>query len=183
MVWVSLAWLNARLRSGDYVMIHIRSHDMSADIHTKGFVDRLLFHRLKMLTNIYSLDEIDKDDLNPAPLDAGGQRIAIASDLNTQYARIAGGIVPKTNAKNHSKRRPPRPKPKRSHCIGFLFLLLSTTPMSLTSALLVRRMCPGSLVSITELPDWSGQTAIQDVLSGLTSKREECILFHLEDSF
>ena len=57
---VSLAWLNLRLRSGDYIIIHTRSHDMSADIHTKGLVDKALYKRLKTLANIYILNDIEK---------------------------------------------------------------------------------------------------------------------------
>ena len=31
---VSLAWGHQRMMSGDYIMVHTRSHDMSADIYT-----------------------------------------------------------------------------------------------------------------------------------------------------
>ncbi len=36
---VSVAWINEQMRSGDYNMVHTRTHDMSADIYIKGFTD------------------------------------------------------------------------------------------------------------------------------------------------
>ena len=97
-------------------MVHTRSHDMSADIYTKGFVDRQLFHRLKMLTNIYSLEEIDANDLNPAPLDADHQPVPLSNDLNTQYAIITGGMSSKQQCKKAVKvKAKAKAKPKPVH--------------------------------------------------------------------
>ena len=47
------------MMSGDYIMVHTRSHDMSADICTKGFLNKTLFRRLKALTNLYTQEELD----------------------------------------------------------------------------------------------------------------------------
>ena len=49
---ISLAWGYQRICSGDYIMIHTRTHDMTADIFTKCFQNKNLFKRLKMLINI-----------------------------------------------------------------------------------------------------------------------------------
>ena len=51
---VSVAKINERMRSGDYFMVHTRTHDMSADIYTKGFTDVALFNRLRALINVFS---------------------------------------------------------------------------------------------------------------------------------
>ena len=65
---VSLAWGHQRMMSGDYIMVHTRSHDNSADIYTKGFLNKTLFRRLKVLTNMYTQEELDKGWLNPPAL-------------------------------------------------------------------------------------------------------------------
>ena len=65
---ISLAWGYQRIASGDYILIHTRPNDMSADIYTKGFQNRPLFWRLRQLINIYTADEIDKWKLNPLVL-------------------------------------------------------------------------------------------------------------------
>ena len=57
---VSLAWGHQRMMAGDYIMVRTRSHDMSADIYTKGFLNRTLFRRLKLLTNLYTTKELEK---------------------------------------------------------------------------------------------------------------------------
>ena len=72
MLRVSLAWGHQRMMSGDYIMVHTRSHDMSADIYTKGFLNKTLFRRLKLLTNLYTQEELDKGWLNPPALDDKG---------------------------------------------------------------------------------------------------------------
>ncbi len=70
---MSLAWLNNRMMSGDYKLVHTRSHDMSAGIHTKGFNDVGLYRRLRMLSNIFTPDEVEHTRgevyaWNPEPL-------------------------------------------------------------------------------------------------------------------
>ena len=49
---VSLAWGHQRMMSGDYIMIHTRSHYMFADIYTKGFLNEILSRRHKLLPNL-----------------------------------------------------------------------------------------------------------------------------------
>ena len=65
---VSLAWGHMRMTSGDYIIVHTRSHDMSADIYTKGFANNALFQRLRMLINIYTEKELEDNVLNPPAL-------------------------------------------------------------------------------------------------------------------
>ena len=54
---VYVSWNSARLSSGDYEIVYTRSHDMSADIYTKGFDDVALFQRLLLRTNLYSPEQ------------------------------------------------------------------------------------------------------------------------------
>ena len=96
-VWLS--WLNHRIRAGDYVIVHTRSHDMSADIYTKGVVDRKLFERLKTLKNLYTLEELKDgvDMLNPEFLDAEKNVDVVATnstDLNPRYRIKRSGPNP-----------------------------------------------------------------------------------------
>ena len=70
---VCLAWLSSRMMSGDYNLVHTRSHDMTADIHTKGFDDVGLYRRLRKLNNIFTPEEIanvrgEVSCWNPDPL-------------------------------------------------------------------------------------------------------------------
>ena len=53
---VYVSWNCASLASGDYLIYYTRSHDMAADIYTKGFNDASLFNRILLLTNLYSPD-------------------------------------------------------------------------------------------------------------------------------
>ena len=48
---VYVSWNCARLNSGDYETLYTRSHDMTADISTKGFDDAALYARLSLLMN------------------------------------------------------------------------------------------------------------------------------------
>lgn len=93
---VSLSWLNHRIRAGDYVIVHTRSHDMFTDIYTKGFVDQKRFKRSQMLTNLYTLQELEDgvEMLNPEFLDAE-KTVDLAAtnsmDLDLQYRIIRSG--------------------------------------------------------------------------------------------
>ena len=71
---ISLAWGYQRICSGDDIMMHTRTHDMTADIFTKGFQNKHLLKRLRMLINIYEVGYLEKtylmkrEDLTPTPL-------------------------------------------------------------------------------------------------------------------
>ena len=112
---VSLAWLNLRLRSGDYVVIHTRSHEMSADIYTKGFVDAKLFHRLKKLMNIFTREELEEGLLNPDPLTGEGkidEEALGSTSANPQYAIIRlGPSSATTNQKPIKQKAKAKTKP------------------------------------------------------------------------
>ena len=43
---VFLAWIAGRTASRDYDLMYCRTHDMTADIYTKGFNDIALFHEI-----------------------------------------------------------------------------------------------------------------------------------------
>ena len=84
------------MRSGDYFMVHTRTHDMSADIYTKGFTDVALFNRLRYLIGVYSPADKDRCVFNPAPLGADKLTATEESgysewDCNTQYGIIMSG--------------------------------------------------------------------------------------------
>ena len=102
---ISLAWGHQRIESGDYVLIHTRSHDMAADIYTKGFQNRPLFWRLRQLINIYTVAEIDNWELNPAILGDDAQPVENqkSDDLNSQYKIIISGANSKTKIKKAIK--------------------------------------------------------------------------------
>jgi hypothetical protein len=68
---ISVTKINERMLSGDYIMVHTRSHDMSADIYTKGFTDVALFNRLRYLIGVYSPTDKARCVFNPAPSGAG----------------------------------------------------------------------------------------------------------------
>lgn len=99
-------------------MVHTRSHDMSADIYTKGFLNKTLFRRLKLLTNLYTQEELDKGWLNPPVLNDKGEERPEDNTrgLNTQYGIILSGpssaksnkkpIKQKTEVKAKSKAKP-----------------------------------------------------------------------------
>ena len=77
-------------------MIHTRSHDMSADIYTKGFTDVALFNRLRSLISVYSPYDLVHNLFCPAPLGAdklpctveGG---LVVENINTQYCILLSG--------------------------------------------------------------------------------------------
>ena len=48
-----VSWNCSRLNSGDYEIMYTRSHDMTADISTKGIDDACLYARLSLLMNLY----------------------------------------------------------------------------------------------------------------------------------
>ena len=99
-------------------MIHTRSHDMSADIYTKGFVDAKLFHRLKRLTNIFTREELEKGLLNPEPLTGEGkidEEPLSSTSANLQYAIILSGPSSATTNQKPIKKKPKaKAKPKVS---------------------------------------------------------------------
>ena len=76
---VYVSWNCARLASGDYLIYYTRSHDMAADIYTKGFNDVCSFNRLLLLTNLYSPDQWRCNVLRPAPL-LGDKSTAIGTE-------------------------------------------------------------------------------------------------------
>ena len=44
---VVLGWMHERVKAGDYNSIHTRSGDMSADLYTKAFTQRLLWTKIE----------------------------------------------------------------------------------------------------------------------------------------
>ena len=65
---VYVSWNCARLNSGDYETLYTRSHDMTADISTKGFDDAPLYARLSLLMNLYSPQQWLENVLRPLPM-------------------------------------------------------------------------------------------------------------------
>ena len=63
------------MMSGDYIIVHTRSHDMSADLYTKSFMTKTLYHRLKVLANVYTREELADCIFNPTPVGPSGQEI------------------------------------------------------------------------------------------------------------
>ena len=104
---VYVSWNCARLASGDYVIYYTRSHDMAADICTKGFNDVALYSRLLLLTNMYSPDQWKKNILRPPPL-LGDRSSAIGSEgfdstaTNSQLSVLSAA----QSAKQEDNRKP-----------------------------------------------------------------------------
>ena len=83
---------------------------MSADVSTKGFMTKTLFNRLRLLTNIYTREEVTSLAINPPPMDNAGKEIDIewSCGCNTQYHIIMNGA----SAKNQKARKPAKVKGK-----------------------------------------------------------------------
>lgn len=99
-------------------MVHTRSHDMSADIFTKGFLNKTLFRRLKLPTNMCTLEELEKGWLNPPALnDKGEERPEDGTrGLNTQYGIILSGpSSAKSNKKAIKQKTKVKAKSKAKH--------------------------------------------------------------------
>ena len=88
-------------------MVHTRSHDMSADIYTNGFLNKTLFRRLKLLTNLYTAEELEKGWLTPPALsDKGDEHPADSTrGLNTHYGIILSGPSSAKSAKKAIKQK------------------------------------------------------------------------------
>ena len=105
-------------------MVYTRTHDMSADIYTKGFDDSALFQRLLLLTNLYSPSQWKSNELKPAPL-LGDKSSALGhpdfdeSMLNSQWPiYIMGG------QDTLEKRKAIKQKPKKNaKCSTSMFIL------------------------------------------------------------
>lgn len=93
------------MMSGDFIMVHSRSHDMSVDIYTDGFLNKTLFRRLRLLTNLHTPEELDKGRLNPPPLNDKGevQPVDFSKGINTQYSIILSGPNSAKSAKKTIK--------------------------------------------------------------------------------
>ena len=90
---------------------------MSVDIYTKGFLNKTLSRRLKLLTNLYTTEQLEKGWLNPLRLnDKGEERPADSTrGLNTQSGIILSGPSSATSAKKAIKQKTKvkaKPKPK-----------------------------------------------------------------------
>ena len=51
---VQIGWINERLVSGDYNLIHTRTQHMAADIYTKYFSNPETWQRLLLLIHVYT---------------------------------------------------------------------------------------------------------------------------------
>ena len=49
---VVLGWMHERVKEGNYNLIHTRSEDMSADLFTKAFTQKVIWTKLRKLVNI-----------------------------------------------------------------------------------------------------------------------------------
>ena len=105
-------------------MVHTRSHDMSADIYTKGFTDKSLWERLNLLTNVFTPKQILDFDVNPAVLkDEEDLVIRPVGNLNTQYYEIMknASLVeerkPIKQKKPKAKARPVSKTPKKGRAV------------------------------------------------------------------
>ena len=114
-----VSWNCARLASGDYAISYTRSHDMAADIYTKGFNDNALFNRLLLLTNLYSPDQWRQNVLRPTPI-LGDKTLAVGSEdfdiklFNSQWPLLVGSA----STKQEDNRKPikKKAKPKKMAC-------------------------------------------------------------------
>ena len=60
-----IGWINERLTTGDYNLIHTRTQHMSADIYTKYFSNPETWQRLLMLINVYTPEQLAAGVFNP----------------------------------------------------------------------------------------------------------------------
>lgn len=106
---VSIGWINEKINSGMYNLIHTRTDDMSADIYTKCIQDHNTWRHLKRIINVYSPQEVDEGSFDP---DIAGGDTAASSDLNPHYWRIMSGSSNDTDQRKAVKTKPSKFKPK-----------------------------------------------------------------------
>ena len=123
---VSVGWINERIVSGNYNLIHTRTKHMSADIYTKAFANPETWHRLRKLISIYSPEELASNSFNP--IDYGADDLSGASSaqssgspggwvqeqcVNPQYFEIMNGTSTATSdLRNPIKVKKPKVKAK-----------------------------------------------------------------------
>lgn len=112
---VYVSWNSARLSSGDYEITYTRSHDMSADVYTKGFDDAGLFQRLLLLTNLYSPEQWESGLMRPEPLlgdksPAKGSPLFDPSLINSQWSIYLIGVAQEQDNRKAMKKKPPKKK-------------------------------------------------------------------------
>ena len=119
-----VSWNCSRLASGDYIFIYTRSHDMCADIHTKGFNDHGLWTRLCLLTNLYSPSQWKAGELRPAPIladksSAIGSEGFDSSMINSQWPLfIMGGSTRAEDNRKAIKKKKPKKKQNTLRGVG-----------------------------------------------------------------
>ena len=95
-----------------YNLIHTTSKHMSADIYTKGFVDKNAFGALKQLINIFSPEQLTTGDFNPS---FPGEELPVEKSgwLNSHYHFIMSGeSTDHTDFRKAIKPKSPKAKAK-----------------------------------------------------------------------
>jgi len=115
---VSIAWINERIISEEYNLIHTGTKYMTADIYTKGFVNKVLWDRLRKLINVYSPKEIEELQFTPIPDDddlmaQDGVMTEMGNPVNTHYFEIMRGESTLTTDFRKPAKVKPMKKPKK----------------------------------------------------------------------
>ena len=127
---IFLAWITGRLAPGDYDLRYTHTHDMAADIYTKGCNDTALFYRLRMLINVYFEVDLKLGNLRPKPLtvDKGDASLVEGfrhDDVTSQYQILNGE---KSTRAADNKQAVGKSKKQIAACsFGYLGLDLSRT--------------------------------------------------------
>ena len=110
---IFLAWVTGRLSSGEYVVTYTRTHDMAADIYTKGFDNREFVERLLVMINVYfPKDLADRRLRSPPPTadksDATKEPGWRSDEVNSQFQILTGAKSTKAddNEKAIVKKKP-----------------------------------------------------------------------------
>ena len=126
---VYVSWNCARLNSGDYATLYTRSHDMTADISTKGFDDAALYARLWLLMNLYSPQQWIDNVLRPLPLLADKSSALEDPDfdknaLNSQWVIFSMS----KSTKVEDKKKAIKKKPVKQKAAEFVLALPTAYP-------------------------------------------------------
>jgi len=108
---ISIGYLHERVLSGDYLLLHTRSCDMTADIYTKATRDVANWLRMKKLINVYSWEDIDRLNWNPTVVPyEGTDASSIPRQKNQQYWILMHGPGIGTDQRKPVKVKTPKTK-------------------------------------------------------------------------
>ena len=113
---VSIGWINERVSSGWYNLIHTRTRDMAADIQTKCVADPQSWRHLRSIINVYSPEDLEQGNLD---LDVTDETDNDFEGINRHYYRIMLGASNDSDMRKAVKLKPTKFKPKAATAVRF----------------------------------------------------------------